>query len=271
MPSRITPLDVSAYASEEIYRRGEQIFENGWVRHRFQTLYGLQATVRSKGNYRVEMIVDGEQFFGRCNCPEGSTHCEHQVALLLTWLHEPRSFISYQNLRKAIRQKDKTELVDILVNLIEVFPELSQFFLTPGHQDEADAISEQVAEIFDFPQAQKIDPQFIADACQILFVRAKTLRNEGKWPIARRVLFEILNRCLSLIDRIQISKPFPDNFITELADDYEDLALNDPDMQQHLQQMAVEVKQLLDHESAEAEGVYLDMIRQKLPKVVPSK
>lgn len=264
MPSRITPMDVIAYASEEVYRRGAQIYENGWVRHRFQTLYGLQATVRSKGNYRVEMIVDGEQLFGRCNCPAGSTHCEHQVALLLTWLNEPKTFINYQDLRKAIRQKDKNDLVDILVNLIEVFPELSQFFLTPENQDEASAIREQVAEIFDFPHAQKIDPQSIVEACQILFVRAKTLRNEGKWNIARMVIFEILNRCLSLIDRIQISKPFPANFIVELADDYEELALNDPNMQSQLEEIAAEVKQLMEHESAEAEGVFLDMIKQKL-------
>jgi len=264
MPSRITPLDVSAYTSPEIYRMGEQIYENGWVRHRFQTLYGLQAVVRSKGNYRVEMIVDGEQLFGRCNCSSGSTHCQHQVALLLTWLNEPQSFISYQDLRKAIRVKDKTGLVDILVNLIEVFPELSQFFITPTNQAEADIIREQVADIFDFPQAQKIEPQYIVDACQILFVRAKTLRNEGKWDIARMIFFEILHRCLSLIDRIQIDKPFPENFIAELADDFEDLSLNDPDLPNHRTDIAKEVKELLEHESAEAEGVLLDMIRQKL-------
>lgn len=108
MPSRITPLDVSAYATPEAFRTGEQIYENGWVRHRFQTNYGLSAMVRGKGNYRVEMIIDGEQFFGRCTCPVGSSRCEHQVALLLSWLNEPQTFTSYQELRKAIRLREKT-------------------------------------------------------------------------------------------------------------------------------------------------------------------
>ncbi len=264
MPSRITPLDVSAYASHDIYRMGEQIYENGWVRHRFQTNYGLQATVRSKGNYRVEMVVDGEQLFGRCSCPVGSTHCEHQIALLLTWLNEPQTFISYQDLRRAIRLKEKNTLVDILVNLVEVFPELSQFFITAGDKNENEAIQEEVANIFDFPQAQKIDPQQIVEACQLLFVRSKILRNDGLWDQARTVYYEILNRCLALIDRLQTSKPFRENFIAEIADDYEDLALNHPDFDAIREVIAGEVTVIMEHESAEAEGVFLDLLQQKL-------
>ncbi|HOT96840.1 MAG TPA: hypothetical protein PLG50_11330 [bacterium] len=264
MPSRITPLDVSAYATPEVYRMGEQIYENGWVRHRFQTNYGLSATVRSKGHYRVEMIIDGEQFFGRCTCPVGSSRCEHQVALLLTWLNEPQTFTSYQELRKAIRTKEKNALVDILVNLIEVFPDLSSFFISPAGRNEAAAIQEEVANIFDFPQAQKIDPQQIVEACQILFVRAKSLHNEGKNNHARLIYFEILNRSLALIDRLQTSKPFRENFIAEIADDYEDLTTSDPEFAASREAIAAEVEQILAHESAEAEGVFLEQLKQKL-------
>ena len=242
MPSRITPLDVSAYATPEIYRMGEQIYENGWVRHRFQTNYGLSAVVRGKGNYRVEMIIDGEQFFGRCTCPVGSSHCEHQVALLLTWLNESQTFTSYQELRRAIRLKEKNALVDILVNLIEVFPELSSFFISPAGRDELAAIQEEVADIFDFPQAQKIDPQQIVESCQILFVRAKSLRNENKSTHARVIYFQILNRCLALIDRLQTSKPFRENFIAEIADDYEDIADSDPEFAASREIIAAEVE-----------------------------
>lgn len=264
MPSRITPLDVSAYATPEAFRAGEQIYENGWVRHRFQTNYGLSAMVRSKGNYRVEMIIDGEQFFGRCTCPLGSSRCEHQVALLLTWLNEPQTFTSYQDLRKAIRLKDKTALVDIFVNLIEVFPELSSFFISPAGRDELTSIQEEVADIFDFPQAQKIDPQQIVESCQFLFVRAKSLRNEGKYAHARMIFFQILNRSLALIDRLQTTKPFRENFIAEIADDYEDLATSDPEFAASREIITAEVEQILAHESAMAEGVFLDLVKQKL-------
>jgi len=266
MPSRITPLDVKAFASHEIYRKGEQIYESQLVKHRFQTHYGLQATVRSKGNYRVEMIVDGEQLFGRCSCHEGSSPCEHQVAVLLAWVTEPQTFISYQTLRKAIREKDKNTLVDVLINLIEIFPELCQFFVIPQGEKEVQALREDVADIFDFPHTQKIDPKQIIEACQILFVRAKLLRNEGKWNCARILIFEILNRVLSLVDRQQLLKPFPENFVAEIADDYEDLILSDPDVEDHGDQIKSEIDELLAHESADIEGVFLDRVQEKFPK-----
>ena len=264
MPSRLTPLDVKTYATPEIYRLGEQVYEGGLVRHRFQTLYGLQAIVKGKDKYRVEMIVEGEKLFGRCTCAAGSGHCEHQVAVLLCWLNEANTFINYQDLRKSIRSQEKNTLVDIIINLVEVFPELSQFFITPVNIDDVTAIREEVADIFDFPHSHKIKPQHIIDACQILFARAKLLRSTGKWRYSRLIYFEIINRTLALVDREQTTTPFRENFIAELADDYEEIAVNDPDLEAFSEEIAAEVRELLDHESAEAEGVALELIRQKI-------
>jgi len=73
MPTRITPLDVKSYTNAELYRLGAKIFENALVKHRFQTDYGLRASVRGKGNYHVKMIVENEQLFGRCSCAAGTT------------------------------------------------------------------------------------------------------------------------------------------------------------------------------------------------------
>jgi hypothetical protein len=264
MPSRITPLDVRSYAEADLYRMGEQVYERGQVRHRFQSPYGLQAIVKGKEKYRVEMVVEGDKLFGRCTCPAGTGHCEHQVAILLAWLQEPQSFISQQELRKAIRSQDKNTLVDMLIHLIEVFPELALFFIMPADTDELVVIREEAADIFDFPHSHKIKPQFIIDACQIMFARAKFLRNIGKWRDSRIIYFEIIHRTLALVDREQVSAPFRENFIAELADDYEEIALNDPNLNSYRDEVAAEVKEILDHESAEPEGVTLDDLRQKL-------
>jgi len=264
MPTRITPLDAKAFASHEIYRKGEQIFESGLVKHRFQSNYGLHGTVRSKGVYQVEMIIDGEQLFGRCSCHAGSSPCEHQVAILLAWLNEPASFLSYQSLRRSIREKEKNTLVDLLLNMVEVIPELSQFFITVPGIDEAAAIREEVADIFDFPHSQKIDPQEIISPCQILLVHAKFLRSEGKWSLARTMLFEILNRTLALVDRQQTIRPFREGFVAELGDDYEEFAIADPEFELNEKDIRKEVEDLSAHESAEVEGVFLDQLRQKL-------
>ena len=264
MPTTITPLDIRVFSGHELYRKGEQIFENDMVKHRFQTNFGLHATVRSNGKYRVEMIVDQEQLFGRCTCHAGSTPCEHQVATLLAWLNEPASFISYQTLRQSIRIKDKMTLVDILVNLIEVFPELSRFFVTTPSEDEFQAIREDVADIFDFPHAQKLDSNEIKEPCRILFVRAKLLRNEAKWEQARILLFEILIRMLALIDQQQLTKNFPEGFIADLADDYEEIVLADPDFDLHADAIKKEATDILAHDCADVEGVFLDQLKKRL-------
>ena len=77
-------------------------------------------------------------------------------------------------------------------------------------------------------------------------------------------MFQILNRILSIVDNQKMTKPFPENFITEIADDYEDVSINDPDFKEHENEILVETKMLLDHDCAETEGVYLDQLRYKL-------
>jgi hypothetical protein len=147
---------------------------------------------------------------------------------------------------------------------VDVFPELSQFFIMPVNVDDITAIREEVADIFDFPHSHKIKPQHIIDACQILFARAKLLRSTGKWRYSRLIYFEIINRTLALVDREQTSAPFRENFIAELADDYEEIVVNDPDLEAYVDEIRAEVRELLDHESAEGEGVSLEQIKQKI-------
>ena len=264
MPHSITPLDVQSFATKETYLKGERIFENNLVKNRFQTNVGLKATVRGGKNFHVEMIVDNEQLFGRCSCHVGNSPCEHQVATLLSWLNEPTSFASYQTLRKAIRLKDKNALVDILINLCEAFPDLSRLFsLAPG-ADELQLIYEDVADIFDFPHTEKIDPQEIIASFQILFIRAKILRGEGKWTHARSIYFQVLHRILALVDSQQLSHGFPESMVADIADDYEELATSDPDFESNKEALAEELNQLLHHDSAEIEGVYLDQLKELL-------
>ncbi len=264
MPNRITPIDVSTYANPEIFRLGEKIFENDLVKHRFLTDYGLRATVRGKGKYQVEMIVEDEQLFGRCNCEAGSSPCEHKVAALLSWLNEPENFISIVKLKRTIKGLDKNTIVEVILDLVEIFPELCHFFIHPQDTDEVTALRENVADIFDFPHKEKINPSEIVEPSKILFAQAKYLRHENKWRQARILLFEILNRILALIDHNQLSSPFQDSFITGIADDYIDIVLTDtePD-ESHREEIRNEVKELLEHPSADEYGIVLEPLNSQ--------
>lgn len=264
MPHRITPLDVQSFASKEVYKKGERIFENNLVKNRFQTNLGLKATVRGEKKHHVEMFMDNEQLFGRCTCHTGNSSCEHQVATLLAWLNEAETFVSYQTLRKAIKLKDKNALVDILINLCEAFPDLSRLFVLSPGEDEIQVIREDVADIFDFPHTAKIDPQDILASFQILFIRAKILRSEGKWSQARIIYYEVLTRMLALVDNNQLSAPLPESTVSDLLDDYEEVALSDPNFDAQKEDLQNEVRELLQKESSELEGITLEQLVDRL-------
>ncbi|RPI00849.1 MAG: hypothetical protein EHM72_08050 [Calditrichaeota bacterium] len=167
-------------------------------------------------------------------------------------------------LRKAIKLQDKNALADILINLCEAFPDLSRLFVSTPGMDEFQVIEEDVADIFDFPHSEKIDPHEVTASFQILFIRAKILRSEGKYAQARTIYYKVLHRILALLDSDQLSSPFPDNTIMDIADDYEEIALNDDRFNQYAEQVEKEVEELLGHDSAEAEGIFLEQLKEKL-------
>ncbi|HPG41901.1 MAG TPA: hypothetical protein PLP19_05305 [bacterium] len=264
MPARITPLDVKNYADNDVYECGKQIFENNLVKYRFQTDYGLKATVRDNGNNVVEMVVEDGQLFGRCTCAAGSRPCKHKVAMLLAWLAGPGSFISFSTLRKTIRDIDKNTLVELYVNLAEAMPELSSFFAHESAQQELHKIPRDVALALEIPAGEKVGSFEVIEACKILLVRARYLRHENKWEHARTLLFEILHCLLKLLVHNRLDQSLPEGYLADIADSYEETTLSDPDFDIHRQAIRAEYDMLISHPAAENEGVYLEQLVGRL-------
>ena len=78
------------------------------------------------------------------------------------------------------------------------------------------------------------------------------------------MLFELLHRSLALIERHQMTRPFRENFVLELADDYEDLAVHDPDFEKNRDDIIREMMEILDHDSSEGEGIFFDQLSEKI-------
>jgi len=264
MPARITPLDVKNYADNNVYGCGEQIFQNNLVKYRFQTDYGLKATVRDNGTNVVEMVVEDGQLFGRCTCAAGSRPCKHKVAMLLAWLADPVTFISFSTLRKTIRDIDKNTLVELYVNLAEAMPELSSFFAQETAQEELYKIPQDVSLALEFPADEKVGSSEVMEACKILLVRARYLRHENKWQHARTLLFEILHCLLKLLAHNRLDRSLPEEYLADIADSYEEIALSDPDFDIHWQEIQSEYDILIAHSAAEDKGVYLEQLAGRL-------
>lgn len=262
MPTRITPLDIQALSDPREYEQGMKYFLGGRVKARLRTETGLVATVKADGVWRVEVVVEGEQIFGRCSCsPVGGRLCRHQVAAALAFVDRPQSYLSLQELRKAIRKGDKAALVETIANIALVVPEVAAFF---GEGDEVERLAQAIRDLFDMPAGGQWSVHELIVPAQLILQRAQMLRVAGKWEEARRICFLLLDAALTLNDRKHGAAGYPESFMTALIDAYEGAALRDPELEQKKDLVREELRALLRHESAEVEGLYMEQLRERL-------
>ncbi|MCR4439064.1 MAG: hypothetical protein QHJ34_09090 [bacterium] len=262
MPTRITPLDIQALSDPKEYEQGMKYFLGGRVKARLRTDTGLSATVKADGLCRVEVVVEGEQIFGRCTCsPVSGSLCRHQVAAALAFVDAPHSFLSLQELRKLLRKEEKAALVETIANIALVVPEVAGFF---GEGDEAERLGRWTADLFDLPAGGGWSVQELMVPAQLILQRAQMLRAAGKWEQARRICYALLDAALTLNDRKHGAVGYPESLMTALIDAYEGAALNDPELDAKRDVVREELQALLRHESAEVEGVYLEQLSERL-------
>ncbi len=265
MPTRITPLDIQALSDTREYAKGMTYYEKGRVKSRFRSDTGLVAVVKADQNCRVEVIVDGEQIFGRCSCsPESTSMCRHQVAVALAFLEKPASFTSYEKLRKAIKKTDKASLVEYMLNMTNVLPELASFFSIDPDEAEIDRLKRQIEDIFDLQLNGQWEITEITIPATLMLQRAKMFRSAGHWEEARSICFELLDKALAFDDKKHCAAGYPENFVPMLTDAYESAAMNDPELLEKRRLVLDEIERLNNYESAEVEGVYMDQLVEQL-------
>ena len=265
MPTRITPLDIQALSDPKEYSQGMKFYERGKVKSRFRSDTSLIATVKADENCRVEVMVDGEQIFGRCTCsPESSNMCRHQVAVALAFLEKPTTFIPYEKLRKAIKKTDKSSLVEMILHITNVIPELASFFNIDLDDREIDRLKRQIADIFDLQLSGHWQITDITIPASLMLQRANMYRNAGYWEESRIICYELLENALAFDDKKHCAAGYPENFIPMLTDAYEGTAMNDPQLESKRQMVLTEINKLSEYESAEVEGVYMDQLIERL-------
>ncbi len=123
---QLTRREIQKMADAPIFERGEEYLASGLVEQRQREGDSLTASVRGSRAYRVE-ISEGPRF--RCTCPfEFSGPCKHVVATLLAYIEAPSSFERPDPLYRALRQRNKDELIQMLVELLADRPEAARRF-----------------------------------------------------------------------------------------------------------------------------------------------
>ena len=125
---KITESMIRAGASPESFRRGEEYYREGAVSN--TAIQGALLSGECAGTYapyyRVQVELD-EAGIAETSCTclyEYGGYCKHIVALLLAYLHRPKSFAARKAPAELLSNLDHNDLIAILTKLIQEQPDL---------------------------------------------------------------------------------------------------------------------------------------------------
>lgn len=125
--------EIENWTDPRSFRRGESYYEDGAIWN--PRVQGNRLLAECSGSsaspYRVEVTLDEEGIeSSHCSCPVGS-HCKHCVALLLTWLHDPESFTTQEEVQKSLEERSREELVALIQQMVARHPDLETLLAMP--------------------------------------------------------------------------------------------------------------------------------------------
>jgi len=115
-------------ASPESFRRGEEYYREGMISN--TAIQGALLSGECAGTYapyyRVQVALDEAGIaVASCTCLyEYGGYCKHIVALLLAYLHHPKSFAVRKEPAELLADLDQNDLTAVLTKLIQEQPEL---------------------------------------------------------------------------------------------------------------------------------------------------
>jgi hypothetical protein len=240
----LTEADIQARCTESSFERGWSYYTGGAVRQRTRLDDGLKTRVAGTYTYRVTIRESPGHLSAFCTCPyDWGGDCKHIVATLLAWLHEPESFRAPADLRAALANRSKEELVGILADICVVYPHLVDEF---GLLEEATAYDPKtvVAEIFaELEPPGSIDEDEAVARMETVARHADRLARQGQGDVARRAYYILTLRCKNFCEDYGSHEIFPMNIPYDFAVAYRDLALDQ--LEEHTNAIEKEVRDML--------------------------
>ena len=125
---KITESMIRAGAGPESFHHGEEYYRDGAISNTAiqRTLLSGECAGTYAPYYRVQVELDEAGIAeASCTCPyEFGGYCKHIVALLLAYLHHPKSFTARKAPAELLADLDHNDLVAILIKLMQEQPEV---------------------------------------------------------------------------------------------------------------------------------------------------
>jgi len=128
----ITEEDVSDLVGDASFQRGQKYFREDRIFDARRAGMTLKAQCEGSRSsvYHVQAEFDDTGIADvACSCPVGGD-CKHIVALLLTWIARPETFIEQQDIDVLLQQSSKDELIALIKHMLLREPDLESLLAT---------------------------------------------------------------------------------------------------------------------------------------------
>lgn len=123
---RLTEKQIQALASEQSFDRGDRYYRQEAIFNGFRQGMDLRAECQGSSLYHVSARLSPTGVeSSSCSCPyDWGGLCKHQVAMLLTYLHQPEMFQVIPPMTDLLASRSREELVDLIDQMIQRQPNL---------------------------------------------------------------------------------------------------------------------------------------------------
>jgi len=239
----LTEADIRARSTEASFERGQRYDAGGAIRRRVRHEASLEAHVEGTETYRVQVWIGSDGIRTFCTCPyDSGGDCKHIVATLLAWLNAPESFRPPVDLESMLNRRNKRELVELLLDILSVYPHLVDDFEMSTGPDNRN-LMEKVGEIFSNLQPWGRLTEDQAEAhMRIIARRADRLAEQGQTEYARKIYYALVSHCIDLGKSYGNYDHFSADIPYQFAAAYESLALEQ--LEEHGQTIEAELREI---------------------------
>ncbi|MEM9907071.1 MAG: SWIM zinc finger family protein [Cyanobacteria bacterium P01_D01_bin.44] len=198
MPTKSKPLafteaDLKKLATPQSFDRGQSYYRGNSIENPMRQGNKLSADCWGSQRYRTQVTLSNHNItHAKCTCPyDWGGICKHQVALLLTYIHEPDSFQALDSLSKMLSSHSREDLIGLIAQMVERSPDLLRLIEISAIQtsDQPFSISTYQRQM---QKAMNLDDlEAIVDILDMLKGQAEQITLNGDWHNGGR-LYDML-------------------------------------------------------------------------------
>ncbi|WP_424357108.1 SWIM zinc finger family protein [Methanocella sp. MCL-LM] len=185
------------------YERGLDYYHSGNVTDPLKINGVLYAEVWGSADepYQTSVTIDEDgNIFSDCSCPVGDM-CKHGVAVMLSWMHEPSSFMNGDKVIKSLESRSREELLETLKKLLYRHRGLIKEIgvcKASGKNADISVIVKRIGHAIN-PGREYYDGSVLVNKLEPIMEEAYALSHEGRRKDAAIVFLKLTDSCLDAL------------------------------------------------------------------------